>query len=119
MVASCRCFPHHATQRTTRNSFAVALSAALTHENGNKTMTEHEFTLILKVGDLADEQCNALFEAGCDDGTISTSQGVTRIDFCREAPTLEEALRSAIANVHVADIQVERVEIEADHLVKH
>jgi hypothetical protein len=76
-------------------------------------MPSHDFTLILSVEDVTDDQCNALFEAGCDDGTISTSERVTRIDFCRDAPTLEEAIRSAIGNVNAAGLQVARVEIEA------
>ena len=45
---------------------------------------------------------------------VSTSERVTRIDFCRDAPTLEEAIRSAIGNVNAAGLQVARVEIEAD-----
>ena len=77
-------------------------------------MRSHEFTLILSVEEVTDDQCNALYEAGCDDGTVSTSERVTRIDFCRDAPTLEEAIRSAIGNVNAAGLQVARVEIEAD-----
>ena len=77
-------------------------------------MQSHEFTLILSVEEVTDDQCNALYEAGCDNGTVSTSERVTRIDFCRDAPTLEEAIRSAIGNVNVARLQVARVEIEAD-----
>lgn len=77
----------------------------------------HEFTLILTSVHVTEEQCNALYEAGCDDGTISTSQGVTRIDFAREAAGLEEAIRSAIANVKAAGLEVIRAEITADRLV--
>ena len=77
-------------------------------------MQSHEFTLILSVEEVTDDQCNALYEAGCDDGTVSTSERVTRIDFCRDAPTLEEAIRSAIDNVNAAGLQAARVEIEAD-----
>ena len=77
-------------------------------------MQSHEFTLVLSVEEVTDEQCNALYEAGCDDGTVSTSERVTRIDFCRDAPTFEEAIRSAIGNVNAAGLQVARVEIEAD-----
>lgn len=80
-------------------------------------MTAHEFTLVLSVDEVTDEQCNALYEAGCDDGTISSSQRVTRIDFCREASSLEEAIRSAITCVNAVGLQVARVEIEADDLV--
>jgi hypothetical protein len=76
--------------------------------------TSQEFTLILSVSEVTDEQCDALYEAGCDDGTISTSGRVTRIDACRDALTLEEAIRSAIGNVNAAGLQVARVEIEAD-----
>ena len=76
----------------------------------------HEFTLILASAHVTDEQCNALYDAGCADGTISTSQGVTRIDFAREAPSLEEAIRSAINNVHAAGLQVNRAEITVESL---
>ena len=79
----------------------------------------HDFALILTSPDVTDEQCNALYEAGCDDGTISSSQGVSRIDFAREAPSLEEAIRSAIANVIAAGLQVNRAEIMTDGLVAH
>lgn len=76
----------------------------------------HEFTLVLASPHLTDQQCDALYEAGCDDGTISTSQEVTRIDFAREAPSLEEAIRSAIANVNAAGLHVLLAEITADSL---
>ena len=80
-------------------------------------MAHHEFTLILSAGELTDEQCNGLYDAGCDDGTISTSNRLTRIDFCRDASTLEEAIRSAISNVNTAGLQVTRVEIAAETLL--
>jgi len=78
-------------------------------------MVKYEFSLILKgplelTEDIADE----LFEAGCDDGTPGTCAGVFSIDFHREAASLEEAIRSAIANVKAAGCEVERVEIEAE-----
>ena len=76
----------------------------------------HEFTLILVTPYLSEEHCNALYEAGCDDGTISTSKGVTRIDFAREALSLEEAIRSAIANVNVVGLQVLHAEITTESL---
>lgn len=78
----------------------------------------HEFTLILASPHLTDEQCNALYEAGCDDGTISTSQGVSRIDFAREASGLEEAIRSAMACVSAAGLQVLRAEMTSESLVE-
>jgi hypothetical protein len=82
-----------------------------------RTMMTHEFTLELTSAWVTEEQCNAVYEAGCDDGTISSSQGVSRIDFAREAPSLEEAIRSAITYVNKAGLQVTRAEITPDNLV--
>lgn len=78
-------------------------------------MRKYEFTLILKGSlELTEDIADALFEAGCDDGTPGTCQGVFSIDFHREAVSLEEAIRSAIENVKTAGYQVERVEISAE-----
>ncbi len=77
-------------------------------------MVKYEFTLILKGSpELTEEIAGQLFEAGCDDGTPGTSDGVFSIDFHRTASTLEEAINSAISNVKSAGYDVERVEIEA------
>ena len=78
-------------------------------------MTKYEFTLILKGQlELTEEVADELFEAGCTDGTPGSCNGVFSIDFHREANSLEEAIRSAIANVKSAGHEVERVEIEAE-----
>jgi hypothetical protein len=78
-------------------------------------MAKYEFTLILKGSpELTEEMADALYEAGCDDGTPGTCNGVFSIDFHREADSLESALRLAIANVKSAGYDVARVEIEAD-----
>ena len=78
-------------------------------------MTKYVFTLILKGSlDLSEEIADELFAAGCDDGTPGTCEGVFSIDFHRKADSLEEAIRSAIANVKAAGYEVERVEIEAE-----
>lgn len=80
-------------------------------------MTKYEFTLILKEPlELTEDIADALFEAGCDDGTPGTCAGVFLIDFHREAESLEQAIRSAILNVKSAGYQVERVEIAAEAL---
>jgi regulator of RNase E activity RraB len=78
-------------------------------------MTKYEFTLILKGSrDLTEEIADELFQAGCDDGTPGTSDGVFSIDFHRAANTLEEAINSAIGNLKAAGYEVDRVEIEAE-----
>ena len=78
-------------------------------------MTRYEFTLILLGSlELTEDIADALFEAGCDDGTPGTCNGVFSIDFHRDANSLEEAIRSAIGNVNSAGYEVARIEIEAD-----
>ena len=78
-------------------------------------MTKYEFTLILKGSyELTEEIADELFQAGCDDGTPGSSDGVFSIDFHREANTLEAAINSAIGNLKSAGYEVDRVEIEAE-----
>lgn len=83
-------------------------------------MKKYDFTLILSGSlELSEDIADDLFEAGCNDGTPGTSEGVFSIDFHREANLLEEAIQSAIANVKSAGYDVERVEIEAQALAPH
>lgn len=77
----------------------------------------HQFALILNTSQVSDAQVNALFEAGLDDGTVSTSEGVTRIDIARGADTLESAIRSATGQVNAACHSVATVEIEAERII--
>jgi hypothetical protein len=63
----------------------------------------HRFTLIVEGPDLqTDANADALFEAGCDDGTIGSVDGVQFLEFTREANSLGEAVDSAIAQIEVA-----------------
>ncbi len=74
-------------------------------------MTEHQFTLVI-AGDVNRQAAiDALFEAGCDDATFGTVDHVSYGDFFREAPSLAEAVRSAIEQVEgVPGLRVLRVE---------
>lgn len=80
-------------------------------------MKEHEFTVILASPEESEDDAGRLYEAGCADGSISTSEGVTRIDFHRRASSLEEAIRSAIGNVQAAGFHVAHVLIEPASIV--
>ena len=83
-------------------------------------MAKYEFTLILsRPPELTEEAAERLFEAGCEDGTPGTCNGVFSIDFHRQAPSLEEAIRSAIAHVQLAGYEVGHVEIEAEAVAEH
>ena len=53
-----------------------------------------------------------------DDGTLSTIAGVPQIRFHREAVSLEEAIRSALADVKSAGFDVARVEIEPEAMAE-
>ncbi|MBI2432531.1 MAG: hypothetical protein HYV26_06650 [Candidatus Hydrogenedentes bacterium] len=60
-------------------------------------MRKYEFRLILKGQlELTEELADELFEAGCDDGTPGTANGLFLIDFHREESSLETAIRTAI-----------------------
>ncbi len=80
-------------------------------------MKEHEFTVVLAETEQSEDDANRLFEAGCSDGSISTSNGITRIDFHRQAESLEAAIRSAIGNVQAAGFHVAHVLIEPASIV--
>jgi hypothetical protein len=77
---------------------------------------KYEFSLILTQPDVTDEDSDRLYEAGCDDASILTREGVTRLQFDRNAVNLDEALASAIHCVEQAGLAVARVEIERDEV---
>jgi len=79
-------------------------------------MKTYEFDVLLKdVNEISDEQADALFSAGCDDGTPASSAGQAWIHFDRESPSLEEAIRSAVGHVQSAGFQVSKVELDVSH----
>lgn len=76
-------------------------------------MTIHEFALILSgVSEVTEEAANVLYEAGCDDGSFASRDGVAFIMFDREAASLREAIETAIANVRSAVFGVLQVETD-------
>jgi hypothetical protein len=77
----------------------------------------YEFTLVLSgATELTDELADALFAAGCDDGSPGSCEGVVSIDFHREGDCLESAIRTAIADVQRAGCTVARLEMEPEAL---
>jgi hypothetical protein len=72
-------------------------------------MPEYEFTLIID----GEPDFDALYESGCDDATFGEVDGVSYADFARKAPTLVEAVLSAIQAVESVDgLRTLRVEPE-------
>jgi hypothetical protein len=81
-------------------------------------MRTYEFDVLLKdTIEVTDELADALYAAGCDDGTPTSRNGRAWIHFNREGPSLEEAIRSAIAQVQAARFNVAKIELDVDSVV--
>ena len=76
------------------------------------TMKTHEFTLVL-TRDPDEAEADRLYGA-FDDGTLATIAEAPQIRFRRQASSLEDALRSAIADVRSAGLEAARVQIEPE-----
>lgn len=77
-------------------------------------MKTYQFDVVLKeVAELTDDQADALFAAGCDDGTPAGCNGQAWIHFDREETSIEAAIRSAIAQVQSASFRLAKVELDA------
>ena len=80
-------------------------------------MATYRFTVILAgLDEISDDLAEALFEAGCDDGSPWSSQGVAAVGFDRQAESFEQAVRSAIADVQKAGCRVAWVRIDLEDL---
>lgn len=74
-------------------------------------MKDYEFSIVASgLNHEADDFIDRFFEAGCDDATVAYARGAIILSFCREADSLDEAIRSAMENVCSAGAEVERVE---------
>lgn len=63
-------------------------------------MQTYQFTVYLQgVEVLTDDMAEMLFEAGCDDGTPSSGNGIAKVRFHREAQSLEDAIASAVGHI--------------------
>jgi hypothetical protein len=76
-------------------------------------MKSYDFKLVLfGLSDISDNQGDALYDAGCDDGTIVTRDGTVFVRFSRESTSLEQAINSAAADVQRAGFHVDHVEVD-------
>lgn len=79
---------------------------------------EYDFALVLKgVHHLTTEVEDALFQAGCDDATLSLQYGSVAMEFSRSALTLKDAILSAIRDVRKAGIGADVWRVDACELV--
>ena len=69
---------------------------------------QYDFALIFDgVSELTSAVEDSLFQAGCDDATLSMQHGRLYIEFSRSAGSLEDAIIGAIHDVRKADIGAE------------
>src|SRR5690348_6525288 len=85
----------------------------LDKEHPVKRIKNYAFSVVLTTPTLSEDQCEAPYEAGYDDGTIVTRNRVTFILFDRKAESLEKAIHSATADVRSAGFEIKRVEMPA------
>lgn len=80
--------------------------------------TEFDFALIVAgVPELTDAVQDALFEAGCDDATLSIQYGLLYMEFSRVAPSLKDAIVSAIRDVIKSGIGATVLRVDECNLV--
>lgn len=78
-------------------------------------MKTYEFDVVLKgTPGITDDQADALFTHGCDDGTPVIRDGLAWVHFDREASSLEVAIHSAVSQVRSAGFVVSKVELDVN-----
>ena len=83
-----------------------------------KCVTEFDFTLLLEGLEEINEGIeNALFEAGCDDCTISMRFGRVYLTFSRSAESFKDAVLSAICNVRDSKIEASVLRVDQCDLI--
>jgi hypothetical protein len=75
------------------------------------TMKTFEFSIVASGLDPeAEGFADRVFDAGCDDATLSFQKGHIILDFIREAETIDAAIVSAVECVTAAGAKVQRIE---------
>jgi hypothetical protein len=86
--------------------------------NASRCECEHEFTLVLAgISELTQNVVDALFEAGCDDATIASRSGRIVATFSRTAPSLKDAILTAIRCVRKANVGADVLRVDSCNLV--
>ncbi|MHB1425504.1 MAG: hypothetical protein ACYC3I_20240 [Gemmataceae bacterium] len=79
---------------------------------------EYDFALILTgINELTSAAEDALFEAGCDDATLSVQYGLVYVEFSRKAASLKDAILSAIRDIRKAKIGADVLRVDECDLV--
>lgn len=82
-------------------------------------MVLYDFTLIIKeTNEFTESVADILYKAGCDDGTLSTCNGILAIDFHRESATMDQAIRSAIQDVTSTGLTVKNIDVSVESIMQ-
>jgi hypothetical protein len=74
-------------------------------------MKIYEFSIVASgVDPTAEDFESRFYDAGCDDALVAFQKGHTIVDFAREAPSLADALASAVDDVIKTGAQINRIE---------
>jgi hypothetical protein len=76
-------------------------------------MRYHFSVMVADCDTMTAELTEALYVAGCDDGTLWSGKGVAAVTFDREAQSLESAIRSAVADIQKAGCTVKYTIVES------
>lgn len=76
-----------------------------------------DFKLVVGQPEIDEAGTDALYGC-CKEGTLITDSKVTLMDFDREVDPVDEAVRSALADVSAAGFRVARIEIPAANLTE-
>ncbi len=86
--------------------------------NTPKCLTEFDFTLLLEGINEIDEHIeNAIFEARCDDCTISQRYGRVYLTFSRTAESFKDAVISAISDIRDSKISASVLRVDQCDLI--
>ncbi len=80
--------------------------------------SEYDFALILTgISEVTDEIAGAIYQAGCDDATVSVRSGRVYVTFSRRASSMKDAVLSAIHDIQSANVVAEVLRVDECNLV--
>jgi hypothetical protein len=76
---------------------------------GRRLKTFHFVVYLHGVRDISSRLQDRLVEAGCDDAALVSQGGKVFLDFDRQAPSMPDAIRSALTDIERAGVHVSEV----------
>jgi hypothetical protein len=90
----------------------------MSQESAQPGPREYDFALIVSgVPELSDAVQDALYESGCDDATLSIQYGLLYAEFSRSAPSIKDAIVSAILDVRRSGLPARVLRVDDSNLV--